>query len=193
MFRELGERAVDPAVVWHEYSAPADCELDDRAAWSAGESRARERDQSRRAYMADMARRALASPADSTEFVRSARFERAGGPGPGNDRLARGLESACLVGRSSASATGRCVVGFDLGGSASMTALVALWPRSGRMEAWGAFPAVPDALARGAADGVGGLYSTNGRTRRGRDLSRPGDSGSGVPCGTVRIGSRASG
>lgn len=39
-----------------------------------------------------------------------------------------------------------------------MTALAAVWPRSGRLEAWGAFPAVPDLLARGAADGVGSLY-----------------------------------
>ena len=51
-----------------------------------------------------------------------------------------------------------CVVGFDLGGSASMTSLVCLWPRSGRLEVFGAFPSTPDLRARGAADGVGGLY-----------------------------------
>ena len=38
--------------------------------------------------------------------------------------------------------TGACCVGFDLGGSSSMTALSAVWP-NGRVEAWGAFPGTP--------------------------------------------------
>ena len=40
-----------------------------------------------------------------------------------------------------------------------MSALVAIWPTSGRIEAWGAFPGNPDLLDRGQADGVGDLYS----------------------------------
>ena len=39
-----------------------------------------------------------------------------------------------------------------------MTAAAALWPGTGRLEAWGAFPAVPDLLARGEADAVGDAY-----------------------------------
>ena len=53
---------------------------------------------------------------------------------------------------------GGCVVGFDLGGSSSMTALAAFWPSTGRLEVWGAFPDNPSLAERGRADGVGGLY-----------------------------------
>ena len=53
---------------------------------------------------------------------------------------------------------GECVVGLDIGGSASMTACVVAWPRTSRMEVWGGFPSVPDLLSRGQADGIGRLY-----------------------------------
>ena len=39
-----------------------------------------------------------------------------------------------------------------------MTALVALWPATGRMEAWGAFGDTPDLRERGQNDGVRDLY-----------------------------------
>ena len=53
---------------------------------------------------------------------------------------------------------GGCFLGLDLGGSVSMTAAVAYWPMTGRVECYGAFPAIPDLRQRGEADGVGGLY-----------------------------------
>ena len=53
---------------------------------------------------------------------------------------------------------GACYVGLDLGGSASMTAAVAFWPESGRVETWAAFPATPSLAERGLSDGVGRLY-----------------------------------
>ena len=49
-------------------------------------------------------------------------------------------------------------MGVDLGAATSMTAAVAIWPRTGRMEAWGAFPATPPLSERGKGDGQGGLY-----------------------------------
>ena len=55
--------------------------------------------------------------------------------------------------------SGECVLGFDLGGSSSMTAAVAFWPRTGRVEAWGAFPSNPELSERSRADGVGSLYT----------------------------------
>ena len=39
-----------------------------------------------------------------------------------------------------------------------MSAVVALWPSTGRLEAWAAFPATPNLKERGEADGVGALY-----------------------------------
>lgn len=56
------------------------------------------------------------------------------------------------------SRTGPCVVGIDLGGSASMSAAAFYWPQTGRLEALGAFPAAPSLAERGAADGVSGRY-----------------------------------
>lgn len=53
---------------------------------------------------------------------------------------------------------GACVVGVDLGGSASMSAAVMYWPNTGRMEAVGAFPSVPGLSDRGIRDGVRERY-----------------------------------
>ncbi len=55
---------------------------------------------------------------------------------------------------------GPVTVGFDLGGSASMTACVFYWPETGRLESYGAFPADPSLSERGRADMVGDRYLT---------------------------------
>jgi phage terminase large subunit-like protein len=53
---------------------------------------------------------------------------------------------------------GQCVIGVDLGGSASMTAAAFYWPNSGLLESKGWFPSKPSLLHRGQGDGVGGRY-----------------------------------
>ena len=53
---------------------------------------------------------------------------------------------------------GECILGVDLGGSASMTCAALYWPSTGRLEALGTFPCNPSLAARGAADGVSGRY-----------------------------------
>lgn len=53
---------------------------------------------------------------------------------------------------------GSCVIGIDLGGSASMTAAAFYWPETGRLECLGTFPSKPTLADRGAADGVSGRY-----------------------------------
>lgn len=53
---------------------------------------------------------------------------------------------------------GGCILGVDLGGSRSMSAASFYWPETGRLEALGAFPAVPSLADRGASDGVSGRY-----------------------------------
>ena len=54
---------------------------------------------------------------------------------------------------------GICVVGLDMGGSASLTAASIYWPASGRLETHGS-RAAPNRTygRRGRADGCGGLY-----------------------------------
>lgn len=53
---------------------------------------------------------------------------------------------------------GPCVIGIDLGGSASMSAAAFYWPETGRLEALGTFPSNPKLSDRGIADAVGNRY-----------------------------------
>lgn len=53
---------------------------------------------------------------------------------------------------------GECIIGIDLGGSASMTAAAFYWPHTGRLECLGWFPSKPTLLHRGQGDGVGSRY-----------------------------------
>ena len=53
---------------------------------------------------------------------------------------------------------GPCVVGIDLGGSASMSAAALYWYESGRLECVGAFPTTPSLANRGQRDGVRDRY-----------------------------------
>ena len=54
---------------------------------------------------------------------------------------------------------GPLFIGFDLGGGVSMTAIAFYWPETGRLEAYGAFPAEPNLLEHGKNDGVGDRYA----------------------------------
>jgi phage terminase large subunit-like protein len=53
---------------------------------------------------------------------------------------------------------GPCVVGIDLGGSASMSAAAFYWAQTGRLEVIGTFPSRPNLLDRGQGDSVGSRY-----------------------------------
>lgn len=67
---------------------------------------------------------------------------------------------------------GQVVVGIDLGGSASMSAVAFYWPATARLEVLGTFPSRPSLLDRGQVDGVGDRYLE--MERRG-ELSTLGD------------------
>ena len=153
---EVLERRDDPAVAVHHYAAPEGCALDDPEAWAAanpglGTIKSL-------SHMADEARRVLATPADQNFF----RAHELNLP----QELARSVLvtvsdwRACTVadeGDMPPRRGGACL-GFDLGGSTSMTGAVAVWPATGRMEVWAALPDVPSLMERGKADGVGSLY-----------------------------------
>lgn len=53
---------------------------------------------------------------------------------------------------------GPCIMGLDLGGSRSMSAVALYWPETGRLEAQGAFGSNPSLEARGEVDGVRDRY-----------------------------------
>ena len=152
--REMIARASDAAVAVHVHQAPKDCALDDEAAWALanpalGTIKSR-------AYMADMARRAAASPYDQAAF-RSYDLNQPGAPEAEHIVSADRWEAVMVQPRPERS--GPCFVGLDIGGSASLTAAALYWPESGRLETYGACGDVPDPVARGEADGVGGRYA----------------------------------
>ena len=102
-----------------------------------------------------MARLALAVPADAAAF-RAHELNQS--LDPARVLLCDPTDwQGCLVSELPPRAGG-CVIGFDLGGSASMTAAAVIWPSSGRLELYAGFPATPSLEDRGAADGVGRQY-----------------------------------
>ena len=156
MFRELSERADGAAVRFIEHAAPVDAAIDDVSAWHAANPGLADGIKSE-SYMRDAARRSLASPADQAAF----RAYDLNQPQAPSREMIVSLNDwqGCIVAADDLPArAGECVLGFDLGGSSSMTAAVALWPRTGRVEAWGAFPTIPELSERSKADAVGSLY-----------------------------------
>ena len=151
--RELIDRAADPSVALHLYAPPDGCDLDDETAWHAANPGIAAGIKSL-AYMRDEARRVLTVTADQASF-------RAFDLNQPQDPC---RESICTLSDWLACVTdppersGACVIGFDIGESASMSGLVAIWPDTGRLECFGAFADTPDLRERGLGDGVGGLY-----------------------------------
>ena len=67
--------------------------------------------------------------------------------------------SSCVVGTVDLPAkSGPVAIGFDLGGSSSMSCFAVYWPETGRFEVTGAFPADPSLGTRGKHDFVGNRY-----------------------------------
>ncbi len=153
---EIVARRDDPSVAVHLYRAEEDCALDDPEAWAAANPGIEAGIKSLE-YMRDEARRVIATPADQADF----RAFDLNLPGAPSREMICGVADwrGCLVDEADMPPReGRCFVGFDLGGAASMTAFVACW-ESGRIEVYGAFPDTPLSLKkRGVADGCGNLY-----------------------------------
>ena len=157
MFSELADRANSPEVYFREYAASEDSELDDPTAWAAANPGLADGIKSLQ-YMKDAAARAGASVADARIF-RSHELNLPGTPTVENlVDVGNWLKCEYHV-EDLPDRNGRVVLGFDAGGSSSMTALTAIW-ESGRTECFAAFPDNPDLIARGHADGVGNRYQT---------------------------------
>jgi len=154
MFAEMESRAGDRAVHWKEYAAAAGAAIDDTAAWAAANPGMADGIKSPE-YMQRAARRALALPSEESAF-RAYDLNQAQSP-ERETICSVGDWHACIVSEMPAR-RGPVCIGLDMGGSASMTALCACWPETGRLEVYGAFPATPGLAERGLGDGVGGLY-----------------------------------
>ena len=156
----------------HHYAAPEDCSLDDEDAWRAAnpglELGIKSMD-----YMRHQSARALTTPADMPSF----RAFDLNQPQDIHQQLLVNAHDWRALERepdSMPDAAGPMVLGVDLSSGYAMSAAVAYWPETLRMEGLCAFPSEPGLKARGDADGVGGLYErmasrgeltvTNGRT-----------------------------
>ena len=57
-----------------------------------------------------------------------------------------------------AEASGPHILGVDTGSTASMSAMAAFWPETGRLDAMACFPGIPSLRRRGIRDGIGHAY-----------------------------------
>ena len=153
LLQEILDRRDAPGTAVHLYESAPDCALDDREAWRAANPGLGTIKQV--SYMLQESARVALAPADQSAFRAydlNAKLRPDRRPILTVEQW-QACEVAALPDRS-----GPCYVGFDAGGSASMTAAACYWPTSGRLEGYGAWPHVPDLLARGRADGVGTAY-----------------------------------
>ena len=148
---EILERKGSAGLAVHHYHAPEGCALDDEAAWDAANPGIKAGIKSID-YMRSEARRVAVTRSDESSFRALDLNQPAT---PGSEMIFSLAEwEACVVDEAALPPrTGACCVGFDLGGSSSMTALAAVWP-NGRCEAWGAFPGNPAIKERARVDGA---------------------------------------
>lgn len=151
---ELIERAGDHSVCVHTFLPDPGSDPTDEATWEAsnpglGTIKSR-------AYMVDRARQAAQHPGDLALFA----AEDCNLPGSPVREMVCAVSDWSLLSGDQAPREGRCVIGFDAGGSTSMTAAAVVWPDSGRLEVYAGLPVSADytLIDRGRADQVGSRY-----------------------------------
>lgn len=154
MMSELRQRDGEPGVCWRGYCTNLTDDPADPAVWEAANPGLRDGIKSVD-YMRDMARRAIQNPADMASFRA---YDLNAPQSPDRVLLVTMDQWQEVKALPVPPRRGPCVVGLDLGGSASMTAAAAYWPESGRLEVRAALPGVPALHDRALADGVGTRY-----------------------------------
>ena len=152
---EILARRGAPGLAIHHHAAPEGCALDDPEAHKLANPGLGIIKQA--SYMTAEAARCLATPSDQASF-RALDLNQPGSPS--REMVCSPSDwQACTVPATELPArSGPAYIGFDAGGSASMTAAASYWPESKRLEIFAAFPATPNLIDRGQADGVGGIY-----------------------------------
>ena len=145
LFREILE---NPAVVSHIFAAPADCAIDDEAAWRAANPALGL--VKSRAYMRSEVLRVAGVPSDEPSF-RALDLNLEISPTREMVCTPDDLKS-CFV--DSIECRGSAYVGIDIGEASSGTAAVAYWPATGAMKTWLSFGAVPSLRDRSKRDGT---------------------------------------
>ena len=148
---EILKRDGDPGLAIHLYQAPEDCALDDAKAWAAANP-GLSCGIKQVGYMESESRRVSVTVSDESSF-RALDLNQPVSP---ESEMIFSLSDwlKCVVPISDLPPrTGRCFIGFDLGGSSSLTAAAALF-ENGRVEVWAACPSIPDLSERSRVDGA---------------------------------------
>lgn len=153
MFEELRDRRGMPGVVWREYCADEDAALDDEAAWAAANPGLMDgiKDVG---YLRHRAREAIANRSQEAAF----RTFELNVPADPDEQMVIGVQDYRRIVLGEPARRGPVVVGVDLGGAASMSAVAAFWPETGWFEVSAALPGIPPLQERSQGDGVGDLY-----------------------------------
>ena len=153
---EIVKRQNDPGVAVHLFQPKEDCALDDPKAWALANPGLAVGIKSTE-YMKAEARRVLATPSDQASF-RALDLNQPGSPSREMVCSPSDWEACTVHARKLPARSGPCYIGFDAGGSSSMTAAAAYWPDSKRLELYAAFPSNPNLIDRGTSDGCGRIY-----------------------------------
>ena len=154
MFAELLARREDDDVFVTEFSAPDDCDLDDRSAWIAANPALISGVKSMEQMISD-SRDAMEIPANQPYF----RAHHLNCPmSPDRVLIVSPEQWKSCTTTNLPEREGPCYLGFDAGVAVSMTAGGAYWPATGRLECLAGLPATPSLAARGQADGIGNRY-----------------------------------
>ena len=158
MFAELRQRRADPAVVWHEYSADDNCDIEDREQWEKAHPPGVLGRVKSYSYMEARSRGAAAVGSDSNFKAHDLNLN----VDPSKNPIVKIADWQKCVVKDAADLPpreGPAYLGVDLGGAVSLSAITAAW-QNGRTETWGACPANPTLRERGKADGEGQNYVT---------------------------------
>ena len=154
MLEELLQRADLATCAVHMYAPETplagDVDVSDPSVWAAANP-GLELGIKSAAWMADEAARVLQTPSDLSSFLA---LDLNLPQTPGREMIFAPEDlTGCFV-PDPPERAGPCYVGFDFGGAAALSAAFAIWPQTGRCEAWAACGDVPDLVSRGRRDGA---------------------------------------
>ena len=148
----------DPAVVWHEYKADENCDIEERAQWEKAHPAGTLGRVKSYSYMEARSRGAASVGSDSNFRAHDLNLS----IDPSKDPIVTVSQWNHCVVKDAAELPpreGPAFIGVDLGGAVSLSSIAAAW-QNGRFEVWAACPEKPSLRERGQADGEGQNYVT---------------------------------
>lgn len=173
MFAEMRERKNMKHVAFRIYETPEHYALDDPEGWRLANPSLGTIKSERN--LAARAASVLHTPADQNDF----RIDELNQPiEPKAAYILELSDVQRMMERPPLERSGPCILGVDLGGSTSMSAISAFWPYVQRLEIYGCFPRLPNLQNREQRDAAKGVYI---KAHSDRDLIVRGEYESNIP------------